>query len=384
MPGLYLHIPFCVKKCAYCDFVSMPVEGMDGCSLNALKESYLGALRREIAARKGEYENRAFDTVFFGGGTPSQMPCGFFSELFGFLRENLNITEGAEITVECNPGTVTLQKAEEYAAVGINRISLGLQSANDSILRRIGRIHTLQQFDGCMSILKRAGFDNINADVMFGLPDQSMRDYIETLEYVCGVGVKHISAYSLILEENTPLYRSVAAGEVTLPDADLTADMQDAGINFLESCGFRRYEVSNFAKAGFECKHNINYWENGEFLGIGAAAHSAYRGESGRLLRVENTSDVEQYIAGEYAPCAVMELSREDEMFDTVMMGFRMTNGIDTEAFWERFGCRIFERFGDRLNRLINCGLLELSGSRLRATKRGFDILNYVLTELMD
>ena len=384
MPGLYLHIPFCVKKCAYCDFVSMPVEGMDGCSLNALKESYLGALRREIAARKGEYENRAFDTVFFGGGTPSQMPCGFFSELFGFLRENLNITEGAEITVECNPGTVTLQKAEEYAAVGINRISLGLQSANDSILRRIGRIHTLQQFDGCMSILKRAGFDNINADVMFGLPDQSMRDYIETLEYVCGVGVKHISAYSLILEENTPLYRSVAAGEVTLPDADLTADMQDAGINFLESCGFRRYEVSNFAKAGFECKHNINYWENGEFLGIGAAAHSAYRGECGRLLRVENTSDVEQYIAGEYAPCAVMELSREDEMFDTVMMGFRMTNGIDTEAFWERFGCRIFERFGDRLNRLINCGLLELSGSRLRATKRGFDILNYVLTELMD
>lgn len=384
MPGLYLHIPFCVKKCAYCDFVSMPVEGMDGCSLNALKESYLGALRREIAARKGEYENRAFDTVFFGGGTPSQMPCGFFSELFGFLRENLNISEGAEITVECNPGTVTLQKAEEYAAVGINRISLGLQSANDSILRRIGRIHTLQQFDGCMSILKRAGFDNINVDVMFGLPDQSMRDYIETLEYVCGVGVKHISAYSLILEENTPLYRSVAAGEATLPDADLTADMQDAGINFLESCGFRRYEVSNFAKAGFECKHNINYWENGEFLGIGAAAHSAYRGECGRLLRVENTSDVEQYIAGEYAPCAVMELSREDEMFDTVMMGLRMTNGIDTEEFWGRFGCRIFERFGDRLNRLINCSLLELSGSRLRATKRGFDILNYVLTELMD
>jgi len=378
MAGIYVHIPFCVRKCAYCDFVSFPENGVP--------ESYVDALIQEIelVSRGGEYP-AAFDTVFFGGGTPSLMTGAQMRRVMDALNTHFPIMEDAERSMELNPGTATSEKLAAYRAAGINRLSIGLQSTHDDLLQSIGRIHTFAQFLDTLSFAREAGFDNINADVIHGLPGQTQERYLDTLKTVCDLAVQHISAYSLILEEDTPLYARVACKEVKLPDEDAVADMQDAGIDYLTSRGYERYEISNFAREGFACRHNLNYWQNGEYLGFGVAAHAVIRRK--RWTRYANVSSLEEYyrlLARKKRPLAeTIGLYPADEMFESVMLGLRLVRGVDKAAFRARFGVDIEQAFPVALEKLGKRGWLEPGDTHLALNRRGLDLQNEALQLFM-
>lgn len=374
MPGIYIHIPFCVKKCAYCDFPSFKEP-------NRISE-YLGALRAEAKRCGSLASGRVFDSVFIGGGTPSLMPPGAAAKLLDEIRRCFALDANAEITIECNPGTVDAEKAAEYAAAGINRVSVGLQSADGALLKRIGRIHTFEQFTGAFYALRGAGMENINVDVMYGLPAQEIWQFLDTLKQVCIMGPEHISAYSLILEKHTPLYDAVNNFTEALPDEDAVFAMQDAGYAFLEHEGYLRYEISNFALPGRACRHNLNYWQNGEYLGLGLGAHSAMR-VAGQWTRWENAATLEAYF-GQGAPLRVNAVERKEEMFECVMLGLRMVEGINLKAFEQRFGMPITLIYGKAVERLAKKGWLVISGGCMRLTRQGLDMENSALMEFMD
>ncbi len=379
MAGIYLHIPFCVRKCAYCDFVSFAEDGVP--------ESYVDALLAEIVlvAQEGEYP-AAFDTVFFGGGTPSLLSGDQMRRLMEALNVRFCIRADAERSMEVNPGTVTAGKLADYRAAGVNRLSIGLQSTHDALLRRIGRIHTFAQFLETYGAARAAGFGNINIDLMHGLPGQTPAQYLDSLEAVCALGAQHISAYSLILEEHTPLYRMAKNGQVTLPDEDQVADMQDAGIDFLESRGFLRYEISNFAQDGFACRHNLNYWQNGEYLGFGVAAHAAVRKE--RWTRYANADTLSEYhrlIARGKRPLSeTLCLYPAEEMFECVMLGLRLTRGVDRAAFRARFGLDMADAFPAAMERLRARGWATESDGLIALNRKGLDLQNEALGFFME
>lgn len=375
MAGIYLHIPFCVKKCNYCDFISFPCTG-------GVPEEYVDALVREIdlVARNGEYP-ASFETVFFGGGTPSLLSGSQMRRIMDALRRNFSIKSNAECSMECNPGTASRENLAEYYDAGINRLSIGLQSSCDDLLKSIGRIHTYSQFEETLRFAREAGFFNINVDVMHGLPGQTPERYLLTLEAVCDFAVTHISSYALILEEHTPLYFSVKDKEIVLPDEDAVADMQDAGIDYLESRGYRRYEISNFARDGYECRHNLNYWLNGEYLGFGVAAHSALKLKS--WTRFANLDTVESYLGslkkGNRPTAETIRLQSTDEMFETVMLGLRLINGLDREAFTARFGVDITEAYPVAMDALRKRKWIVETKERIALNKKGLDLQNEAL-----
>jgi len=374
MAGIYLHIPFCVRKCAYCDFVSFPQ--------GSVPESYVDALLTEIelVSRGGEYP-AAFDTVFFGGGTPSLLSGDQMRRMMKALSERFNIRAQAECSMEANPGTTTPEKLAAYRDAGINRLSIGLQSTHDALLDEIGRIHTFQQFLDTLNSAKAAGFDNINVDLMHALPHQTISQYLDSIRTVCGLNVQHISAYSLILEEHTPLYFRVQSGEVSMPDEDLAADMQDAGIDALESYGYHRYEISNFAQSGFECRHNLNYWQNGEYLGFGVAAHAAVRQTHWtRFANVDSQEEYERMIARGKRPLAeTIYLAPRDEMFECVMLGLRLVRGLDRAAFRARFGLDAVEAYPDAMDRLRERGWVTENEGFIALNCKGLDLQNEAL-----
>lgn len=374
MAGIYLHIPFCVKKCDYCDFTSFANAGaLDG---------YVEALLREIelTARTGEYP-ASFDTVFFGGGTPSLLSGEQMQRILEALSASFPIQANAECSMECNPGTASKEHLAAYFAAGINRLSIGLQSAQDALLGAIGRIHTFAQFLDTLNWAREAGFTNINADVMHGLPNQSQGQYLDTLKIVCDLELQHISSYALTLEEHTPLYARVAGGTTKLPDDDAVADMQDAGIDALESRGYGRYEISNFAKDGFECRHNLNYWLNGEYIGLGLAAHSAVRQKV--WTRYANTTSLEEYLrllrAGRRPATETIRLQSGEEMFESIMLGLRLTRGIDRAAFRLRFGWDIVEAFPRAMDNLRTRGWVIETPDSIALNRRGLDLQNEAL-----
>lgn len=374
MAGIYLHIPFCVKKCDYCDFASFANTG-------AL-DAYVEALLREIelTARAGDYP-AAFDTVFFGGGTPSLLSGEQMRRIMESLYAHFPVQGNAECSMECNPGTTSRENLKTYFDAGINRISIGLQSSNDSLLKNIGRIHTFAQFQETLRWARAAGFDNINADVMHGLPGQTLDQYIKTLKTVCDLELQHISSYALTLEEHTPLARRVKSGEIKLPDPDFVADMQDAGINYLESRGYRRYEISNFAREGRECRHNLNYWQNGEYLGLGLAAHSAIRQRV--WTRFANVDTLEEYmrllVRGKRPVGETIRLESGEEMFESIMLGFRLTRGIDRAAFRARFGLDLVEAFPRAMASLRTRGWVVETEEAVALNRRGLDLQNEAL-----
>ena len=374
MAGIYLHIPFCVRKCAYCDFVSFA----EGCVPEGYVEALLTEL--ELVARGGGYP-AAFDTVFFGGGTPSLLSGAQMKTILDALRVHFAIRADAEISMECNPGTVSPEKLAAYRAAGINRVSIGLQSTHDVLLNEIGRIHHFTQFLETLSSARAAGFDNINVDLMHGLPNQTVAQYLDSINTVCDLGVQHVSAYSLILEEHTPLFDRVERGEVTPPDEDLVADMQDAGIDLLESRGYNRYEISNFAREGFECRHNLNYWHNGEYLGFGIAAHGVVREK--RWTRYANVSTLEEYarlLAKGRRPLAeTIRLAPKDEMFECVMLGFRLVLGIDRADFLKRFGLDVVEAYPKAMDNLRTRGWVEETEVFVALNRKGLDLQNEAL-----
>ncbi len=374
MAGIYLHIPFCVRKCAYCDFVSFA----EGCVPEGYVEALLTEL--ELVARGGGYP-AAFDTVFFGGGTPSLLSGAQMKTILDALRVHFAIRADAEISMECNPGTVSPEKLAAYRAAGINRLSIGLQSTHDVLLNEIGRIHHFAQFLETHSSARAAGFDNINVDLMHGLPNQTLEQYLDSLKTVCDLGVQHISAYSLILEEHTPLYFRVEKGEVALPDEDLVADMQDAGIEYLEQRGYHRYEISNFAQDGFECRHNRNYWDNGEYLGFGIAAHAAVR--QGRWTRFANVDSLDEYyrlLARGKRPLAeTIRLTQRDEMFECVMLGLRLVRGVDRARFFARFELDIAEAYPLAMEKLRKRGWVIETEQAIALNSKGLDLQNEAL-----
>ncbi len=347
---------------------------------------YTAALITEMRLYAPLLKEKRFETVFIGGGTPSLLPAWLVKRILGEARECFSISDGAEITIECNPESVSEAKLSEYLSAGVNRLSIGMQSADNAVLAAIGRLHDREGFLSAFELAKKAGFTNINIDIMHGIQKQTCESYLDSLRLAASLGAAHISSYSLILEEHTPLYEAVSSGKAILPDEDETADMQDAGIELLESLGYHRYEISNFAKSGFECRHNINYWNNGDYLGLGAAAHSALHIRD-KWVRFRNHETIEEYVKalgeGKLPLAETQEVEREDEMFECVMMGLRKLEGVSRAEFEARFGIDPVEQYAAAVSAATLDGMMEVTEERMKLTRRGLDFQNEVLLNFM-
>ncbi len=365
MNGIYIHIPFCKRKCKYCDFVSYA--GREDCI-----GAYLDALEREMKCHAG----KKADTIFVGGGTPSILDVDSLTRLTRSVFDTFDIAENYEFTVEINPGTLDARKTDALLSGGVNRASVGVQSFNDAELRAVGRIHTAEEAYSAVGDLYKAGFENISVDLMTALPNQTMESLKKTLETAVSLPVTHISAYSLIIEDGTPLAAEYGAGTLVLPSDDEDREMYAYTIDYLAKNGFSQYEISNFAKDGFECAHNIKYWTFEPYIGIGAAAHS-FDGVS----RAYNTSDLAEYIRG--GGREVTPLTRRDKMSEFIITGLRMNRGISSDRFFELFGTTLEDEYGDILDRFTRSGLMRRCGGSYSLTRRGVDVSNSVFCEFV-
>lgn len=366
--GLYIHIPFCVQKCRYCDFISY-------CGREELYDNYIEAL----AAEMKEYKGSVVDTIFMGGGTPTALNAVQLDKLCKAINNNFNISADYEFTSEANPGTLDKEKAGVLLDNGVNRISLGIQSFNDYELKKIGRIHDAQTAYKTVELLNNSGFDNISIDLMTALPDQSMDSLMNSLKIAVQLPLKHISAYSLIIEDGTPMAAAYDKGELNLPDEDEDRDMYAAAKGFLEEHGFYQYEISNYAKPGYESRHNIKYWQCKEYFGIGAAAHSYIDG-----VRFSNTNILEDYIGGNYRGEEKEILTLNDRIFEFIIMGMRMNIGINIYEFKRRFGISIQDKYGEILDKFKNGGFIEMADGCIRFTDKGRDVSNSILCEFAE
>lgn len=384
---LYIHIPFCIRKCAYCDFLSFAAPE------RAYRE-YVDKLIEEIHGQSGNFAGYCVTTVFVGGGTPSVLPAFLIEELFAVLYQCFDIAEDAEITLEANPGTLTMEKLEVYRQSGINRLSLGLQSADDQELRYLGRIHSYDDFLKSYQRARQAGFDNINVDLMSALPGQTVHSWKTTLRKVMMLRPEHISAYSLIIEEGTPFYGRYGqaipeSGESALwslpnlPDEDTDREMYHLTREIMEAQGYGRYEISNYARPGYECRHNIGYWNGTEYLGLGLGASSYTFG-----FRYHNTADFKEYLSLDLyesgsAARDIKELSLEERMEEFMFLGLRMMQGVSGSEFLERFGQNMWNVYSTVLPKLQEQGLIEVNAPWVRLTELGIDVSNAVLCEFL-
>lgn len=372
--GLYLHIPFCVQKCRYCDFLSFPVA--DAEKRTASVDPYVRRLCREIRDRGKQCGDYRVDSLFFGGGTPSLLSGDQMKRIMEQIKESFRLSEDAECSMECNPGTATADTLRAYRSAGINRLSIGLQSACDRELQRLGRIHNLKQFEDCFRWARQAGFTNINVDLMSALPGQTRESYEKTLRFVAEHNPEHISAYSLILEEGTPLYEE----NPVLPDEDTDRLMYEDTKRILREYGYHRYEISNYAKEGRECRHNCKYWTRGEYLGMGLGASSQMK-----HARFQNVTDLTSYMEAADPTLAESRsnLSPKDEIEEFMFLGLRLTAGISEENFRQSFGTSLDAIYGTVLKRLTEEKLLVREKGTLRLTDYGTDISNYVLAQFL-
>lgn len=373
--GLYVHIPFCVSKCQYCNFYS----------INQLDyvNDYLIALIKEIERESVKYKDCNIDTIFIGGGTPSILPTGAVSLIINTIKNCYNVDTNCEITMESNPNSIDYTKAVSWKEAGVNRISVGLQTTSNRLLKLIGRAHTFEDYLNCMDILKKVGFKNINADIMLGLPSQKQGDVKTTLKYCFNLGITHISAYTLILEEDTPLYNRVVSGELKLPKEEKVVSMFDYVLKQTAEAGYKRYEVSNFAKDNYACKHNINCWSMCNYVGFGCSAHSFFK-----TTRFNNISNVKDYIYNINNNISVVENS---EVLDTlqlieesIMLGLRMTKGIDLDRLKTLYNYDLLLDKSQEVNDLKALGLIDNDTHYLRATTEGFYVLNQIILKLVN
>ncbi len=379
--GIYIHIPFCIRKCNYCDFLSF---GAD----ESVHREYTEALLREIDFFVRENDRRlgecVVSTVFFGGGTPSAVDEGLIVRIMDKLRTCFELVPEAEITIECNPGTLTKAKALAYRQAGINRISFGLQSTDDELLKLMGRIHTYDEFCDSYKIARQAGFDNISVDLMAGLPGQTVDGYLDGVRKVLSLGVEHLSSYGLIVEENTPLHDNIN-DYPALPSEEDERLMYELTGKELVKNGLTRYEISNYAAAGRECRHNIRYWERGEYLGFGLGASGLYEG-----VRTRNISDMAAYMATAGVKSVIAEqesVGEKDAMEEFMFLGLRMIQGVSAGKFKECFGVGIEEVYYEALSKNINLGLLECEHTGqdtwYRLTEKGLDVSNMVMVDFL-
>ena len=379
---LYIHIPFCARKCSYCDFLSAP-------ATEQTKEAYMAALFAEIGGRAKDYRDRIVTSVFIGGGTPSLLSGEQIGQLMDHIREQFLLAEDAEITMEVNPGTATAQKLRDFYAAGINRLSIGMQSAQAGELKLLGRIHNFEGFCQVYREAVEAGFTNINVDVMSGLPGQTLASYRDTLEKVLHLEPmpQHISAYSLIVEEGTPFAAMAERGELPLPDEDTERAMYEETIEVLAKYGFHRYEISNYARDGYECRHNVGYWIRRDYLGFGIGAASLVDN-----VRFQNEKSLGAYLAHPL-DCREEEqaLTVQDRMEETMFLGLRLIRGVSCETFAKQYGRTVEEVYGEVIARNVADGLLtvkteEADGKEerfLTLTKRGLDLSNYVMAQFL-
>lgn len=364
--SLYVHIPFCVKKCLYCDFNSYSMS-------SGIQDEYVEYLIKEINSLGID----RFQTIFVGGGTPTILSLESMEKL---LKE-LSKFSPMEFTLEANPGTLDDDKLKLMNSYGVNRLSIGLQAWQDRLLKKLGRIHTLDGFLNSYNMARRHGFNNINIDIMFDIPDQSFEDWIETVEKVKGLKPEHISAYSLIIEEETPFYDMNKKGLLNLVDEENERNMYWFVVESLEAFGLMQYEISNFSIPGYECRHNITYWLNEEYIGVGAGAHSYVSG-----VRYSNKKGVKSYIEGIKTGNAkenITFISTDDEMSEFMFLGLRMINGICKERFNQRFGVDIYKVYSREIEELKELGLISEKDGFIKLTKKGIDLSNQVFVKFL-
>ena len=424
---LYIHIPFCIRKCAYCDFLSF----------SAPERSYRGYIEKlieEIYGQSGSFADYQVDTIFVGGGTPSILPPELIEELFAVIHSCFDVSPFAEVTIEANPGTLTMEKLEIYRQSGINRLSIGLQSADDEELKYLGRIHSYDEFLKSYQRARQAGFKNINIDLMSALPGQDLHSWKSTLKKVMMLKPEHISAYSLIIEEGTPFYErygdeesgrhladcksvniqipdspesekaAVDGSEILngqaglnrrawpklnatplpdLPDEETDREMYHLTKDLMALQGYRRYEISNYAKPGFECRHNIGYWTGVEYLGLGLGASSYTFG-----YRYHNTTDLKEYLSMNLrepgiAAQEIQELSKKEQIEEFMFLGLRMMRGVSGSDFYEKFGLNMWNVYGKVMQKLKDQGLIVFDGTSVRLSDLGIDVSNVVLSEFL-
>ena len=368
--GLYLHIPFCKQKCLYCDFPSYP-------GLERWMEPVVRQMIGDLEAAGARLSGRTVGTLYVGGGTPSLLPPKLMDALLHAARAAFPFSDDAEQTCEMNPGTVTDAFLDALVQNGVNRVSMGVQSANDALLKALGRIHTFEEAQASAALVKKHGIKNLNLDMMIGLPGQTMMDVAETLDAFFALEPTHISCYGLILEEGTPFRRLADEGLLPLPPEEMERDMYEFARAALEKRGFMQYEISNFALPGYACRHNMDCWTRAEYVGIGCAA-SGFIGRT----RYQNPRTVSGYLKGE-AP-EYTTLSDEDARFESLMLGLRMTHGVSLAAFQEMHGTPLLQAYGERLKQPLAEGLIVLEDGYLRLTRRGMDVQNAVLVQLME
>ncbi len=365
---LYIHIPFCARKCLYCDFTSFPAD-------DDIKEKYIDSLLSELIMIGEEKCKEPLSSVFIGGGTPSVLKSEKISSVMECVHENFALCDDAEITIECNPGTVTSEKLKDYKDSGINRISFGLQSSHDEELKKLGRIHTYADFLKSYDDAVNAGFENINVDLMSDIPGQTLSSWEQTLKNVCSLDPSHISAYSLIVEDETPFGEMMKNGELDMPDEDTDREMYHMTPEILGEYGYERYEISNYSKKGSECRHNTGYWTGVMYYGAGLDASSYY--DHSRFV---NTDDILEYIKDPLNGHFLIEkLSKEDLMSEFMILGLRLTKGISAAEFKDRFSADLDDVYGKRIDANIRDGLLERAAGRVFLTEKGLDLANVVM-----
>lgn len=390
--GIYIHIPFCIKKCDYCDFISYP-------NCYELQDKYVEKLLKEIEENKELLKNNFVNTIYIGGGTPSSIKPELIEKILkkiyniiGYnidtenekerLKKSLKQNSNIEITIEVNPGTVTKNNLQLYKNCGINRLSIGLQSTNDRLLKEIGRIHNYNQFLNTYNWAKEVGFNNINVDLMLGLPNQSISDLKESLEKITNLNPNHISVYSLIVEEGTKIEENINSGKLKLPDDEDERMQYHYTKNYLELKGYKHYEISNFAKTGFESKHNVNCWDQKQYVGFGVAAHSYING-----IRYANTDSLKDYlnINGRFKEYQIIE-EKQDKIGtekEFMMLGFRKLDGISISKFKEKFGENPLYLFRNEINKLVEENLIEVDLDNIKLTNKGLDLANLVFEEFI-
>ena len=369
--GLYLHIPFCVRKCRYCDFCSFPGMGTD------VMDLYTRRLAEEVIRASRKYRGYTVDTVYFGGGTPTLLPFPLFFRVMETVYRCFRVENDAEITMECNPATANGEYLMGIRREGVNRLSIGLQSADDRELAALGRIHTFGDFLTTYDAARRAGFDNISADLMFGIPEQTRESFRDTLRRVTALYPEHLSVYGLILEEGTPFYRM--RDTLALPDEDTESDMYRDAVAFLHERGYDRYEISNFSRRGRVSRHNYRYWDCREYLGFGVAAHSYFGGE-----RVSHSRDFDGYLAGRDITDERVTVTEKDARDEYVMLRMRLADGVDETQYRARFGEDFRAHYGVRLEPYIREGFVSADGGRYRFTDSGFYVSNAILSSVLD
>lgn len=373
--SIYIHIPFCRAKCFYCDFNSFACR-------DEFVPAYFNALKKEIDLYAGKLKAYTIKTVFIGGGTPSVVDSQYIYEVLKLLNQKLNIDVKAEISIETNPGTLTYEKLETYKAIGVNRLSIGLQAWQDRILKMLGRIHTAKEFEDNFRLARKAGFENINVDLIFGIPDQTFKDWCETLENVISLGPEHLSCYSLKIEEGTVFGDKLENNELVPLEDIIDREMYSYCKDYLAQKGYKHYEISNFAKPGYECRHNLVYWKQQEYIGLGAGAHSFFEG-----TRVNNIYDIEGYIASlleDKIPAENAEfIDRKLDMTEFMILGLRLMDGVLPDDFKKRFDEDIYDVYGSEIAKLVERGLLVKKGGAISLSSAGLDFANQVFMEFV-